>query len=160
MGLGGVLGDEHIRRHGEDNAVGAFGLAELRELDAGLGGQGRGAEEDRNGLETAGGAILHVREDGADDQLLFLEGQQRDLAGGTENEQLARAVFDLAGDQELKALDVDLVVCGERGGHGHPRALEIHHKSISSLSKMWLMYAKGESPCLLQRKKGKISFPA
>ena len=127
MGLCGMLGDQHIRRNGKHNAVGTLSLAELCELDAGLGGQRSCTEENGNDLQAAGSAVLHVSDDRPDDQLLLLERQQRDLTCRAENEQLAGAVLDLTGDQQLEAFDIDLIVLGKRSRHCDPGTLEIHH---------------------------------
>ena len=116
MDVGRSLVDQHVGRNREHDAVRALLLTILCKSHAGVRGEGRGAEEHRNF------ALCHLNHF-FDDGFLLLLGQQRHLACGAKDKQLGRAVFDLAIDQGLKALEIDFVVLCERCGHCHPGAL-------------------------------------
>ena len=120
---GGPLVHQHVGGHGEDDAVGALSLAVLGHLNGALGGGGGGAEEHG---DLAPGHGHHLFDDG----LLLLHGEQGGLTGGAQHEDLAGAVLDLAVDQGLKAVEVDLVVGGKGGGHGHKGAFQLNHNKF------------------------------
>ena len=50
------------------------------------------------------------------------------LTGGAQHENLAGTVFDLAVDEGLKAVEIDLVVGGKGSGHGHKGAFQLNHE--------------------------------
>ena len=158
MGLCGVLGNQDVGRNREHDAVGTFSLTELCKLHACLGGKGCCAEEHGDDLQAACCAILHVGDHGLDDELLLLNGQQGDLTGRAKDEQLVGAVLDLAGNEQLEALDIHLIVLGERSRHCYPGALEIHHDNSLTFKKLKMCIAKSRNA--LVALKNVISFPA
>ena len=81
-----------------------------------------------------------------------------DLTGRAKDEQLVGAVLDLAGNEQLEALDIHLIVLSERSRHCYPGALEIHHDNSLTFKKLKMCIAKSRNA--LVALKNVISFPA
>ena len=64
-------------------------------------------------------------------ELSILLGHEEHLAGGAAGIQALQAVVDAVIHQVLQALDVDLVIFGERGDNGHDSAEQFLHNDLS-----------------------------